>query len=319
MLVAAALVSSTPAVAGTTVLPIAISGMCAAVSMFETARIAAEPAASSASKAQAILGGAPSKLDLIRAQHDGFTTPSPMADTIAPGFDFRPLCGDPKPALIAAVQPIQPQQFVQPPQFFAPIAHDRPDIFGSVALRISATPLSTRWTIARAASLGTRQGPWASVIQSARHRDRAAQVAAVNSWVNARIRFVEDRNGYGRADHWASAAQSLRSRKGDCEDYAIAKMQMLKALGVADEDLYFVIARDLVRRADHALLVVRLDGRLVALDNETDRLLDAAQTNDYRPIFTYAGTQAWMHGYRAEPAGRSMQTASLTLASYRAN
>jgi len=327
-MVAALLMSSAPATAATTILPIAISSMCVAASMFEPTQAPADPLASSVSKAQTILGGAPSKLDLIRARHDGITSPAPQIDTLAAGFEtmpglgLRPFCGDPKPARVASVQMIQPlppvpsPQFVAPPQFVAAIAHDRPDIFGSVALKISTTPLSARWTAARSASLGTRHGPWAPVLQSVRRQDRPTQIAAINSWVNARIRFVDDRAGHGRADHWASAAQSLRSRTGDCEDYAIAKMQMLKALGVADEDLYFVIARDLVRHADHALLVVRLDGRLVVLDNETDRLLDAAQTNDYRPVFTYAGTQAWTHGYRAQPVARPMQTASLTMTGF---
>jgi predicted transglutaminase-like cysteine proteinase len=95
----------------------------------------------------------------------------------------------------------------------------------------------------------------------------------------------------------ASYAASLRGR-GDCEDYAIAKLQMLRAAGFADRDLYLVIAKDLVRRSDHALLVVRADGRLLVLDNGTDRILDAQDAGDYRPVLTYSATAAWTHGYR---------------------
>jgi len=322
---AAGSLSIAPATAGTAILPISISSMCATASIFAAGPESTEPAAPGISKAQAILGGAPSKLDLIKAQHIGVVDPTPA---IAAGSGFRTLCGAPSPMLIASVRTIPPAAFapppqfaqsaplVEPPQFVAPPIGDRPDIFGSVALKVSATPLGTRWAAARSMSLGTRRGPWAPVIRENRSQQRAEQVAAINSWVNARIRFVDDRARYGRADHWASAAQSLSSRQGDCEDYAIAKMQMLKALGMPDEDLYFVIARDLVRQADHALLVVRLDGKLVALDNETDRLLDAAQANDYRPVFTYAGTQAWTHGYRAQPVTRPLQTASLTMAGF---
>ena len=36
-----------------------------------------------------------------------------------------------------------------------------------------------------------------------------------------------------------------------------------------------MIVKDLVRRADHAVLVVRAGGHMYVLDNGTDRLLDA--------------------------------------------
>ena len=48
------------------------------------------------------------------------------------------------------------------------------------------------------------------------------------------------------------------------------------APGFADRDLYLVIVRDLVRRADHAVLVARAEGRMFVLDNGTDNLLDSA-------------------------------------------
>ena len=38
----------------------------------------------------------------------------------------------------------------------------------------------------------------------------------------------------------------MRRGRGDCEDYAIAKLQMLRAAGFEDRDLYLVIAKDLI-------------------------------------------------------------------------
>jgi len=98
------------------------------------------------------------------------------------------------------------------------------------------------------------------------------------------------------ADYWASARDTLRQRAGDCEDIAIAKMQLLAGLGVSRSDMYLTIARDLARNADHALLVVRLDDRYWLLDNATDRLLDASEAHDYRPIMSSIQT-AMLHGY----------------------
>jgi predicted transglutaminase-like cysteine proteinase len=189
----------------------------------------------------------------------------------------------------------------------------RPDVFGSVALAVGETPLDHRWNGVRSARVSGKAGPWSKLIQSQRGQSRGAQIVAVNSWVNGRISFVDDIKAVGVSDQWASAAQSLRRGRGDCEDYAIAKMQILASLGVDTSDMYLVIARDLVRQADHAVLVVRTDGQLLVLDNGTDRLVDARAAQDYRPIMSYSGNRSWLHGYPVEPRQNAapIQTASL--------
>jgi predicted transglutaminase-like cysteine proteinase len=87
---------------------------------------------------------------------------------------------------------------------------------------------------------------------------------------------------------------------------------MLRAAGIADNDLYLVVARDLVRRSDHALLVVRAGGRMLVLDNGTDTILNADDPGDYRPVLTFAASGAWTHGYRPRP--HSVAVAAATIA-----
>ena len=65
-----------------------------------------------------------------------------------------------------------------------------------------------------------------------------------------------------------------------------------------------MIAKDLVRRADHAVLVVRAGGHMFVLDNGTDRLLDSESVSDYRPVLTFAANGAWTHGYRVDSRHR---------------
>ena len=122
----------------------------------------------------------------------------------------------------------------------------------------------------------------------------------MNNWVNARIKFTEDRTEYGESDHWTNGADTIRRGRGDCEDYALAKMQLLRAIGFSANDMYLSIVKDLVRRADHAVLIVRSEGRFLVLDNNTNRLVDAYANQDYRPVFTYGATQSWTHGYSRE-------------------
>lgn len=169
----------------------------------------------------------------------------------------------------------------------------QPDIFGSVAMAVSRTPLDDKWAAAARSAPATVLS--ASLLRSARAAAGLRQVEMVNSWVNSRLRFVDDRQG---RDSWASASQSLQRGAGDCEDYAIAKMQLLEAAGFDRHAMFLVIARDLVRQADHAVLAVRVGSDLMVLDNMTDRVLPSSEVSDYRPIMSFNAYGRWTHGYR---------------------
>ena len=137
------------------------------------------------------------------------------------------------------------------------------------------------------------------------------QVEAINSWVNGQISYTDDIMLYRQNDFWASSRETMRRRKGDCEDFAILKMDMLAAMGIDRERMILVVARDLVRNADHAVLVVQLEDGPVILDNSTDRLLDGRLAHDYRPIMSFANNGKWLHGYAmaaAEPQPTPLPT-----------
>lgn len=178
-----------------------------------------------------------------------------------------------------------------------PIASDRPDVFNSVALPIGRTPLEARW---HRVEFGAPDAPASRFATTLQARDAMRRLEAVNLYVNSRVRFVEDRVQYGVEDRWSPAAETLSRGRGDCEDFAIAKLAMLRRAGFAERDLYLVIARDLVRRQDHAIAVARANGRLWVLDSGTDQLLDSADVQDYRPVMTFSGARSWTHGYRRE-------------------
>jgi predicted transglutaminase-like cysteine proteinase len=221
-------------------------------------------------------------------------SPSPLA--IMPRFD--PVETVPTAPPVTDWPTISPAVTVKPtpaPARYAPAVGGAPDLFGSEALRIGKTTLDAKWRAVADVRLG--KGPWSKLVASA-SGDAMQELATVNRWVNHQVSFADDAHG----DRWANAAQTLAQHRGDCEDYAIAKMQILRAMGFAENDLYLVIARDLVRRADHALLAVRVDDRFVVLDSGTDALLDGTVPQDYRPIFTFSGNRTWIHGYKAPPA-----------------
>ena len=174
---------------------------------------------------------------------------------------------------------------------------DRPDVFGSVALAVGATPLESRWAKVERKPIGSTAAAFVETLDGLTDIE---QLDAVNRFINARVEFTNDQRQFGAADLWLAAGETLRRGRGDCEDFAIAKLQMLRRAGFAEKDLYLVILRDLRRRADHAVLVARADGRLLVLDNGTNRIVDSDSIPDYRPILSFSGNRSWTHGYRRE-------------------
>jgi predicted transglutaminase-like cysteine proteinase len=175
----------------------------------------------------------------------------------------------------------------------------RPDLFGTVALQVGHTPLDARWRAVEHASVTGAPARFAAALKGV---SPAEQLRLVNRYVNSRVQYEDDQRRFGRADVWSSANETLRSGRGDCEDYAIAKLQLLRAAGFNEHDLYLSIVHDLVRRADHAVVVARAAGHMYVLDDGTNEVLDARIVSDYRPMLTFASYGEWTHGYRIEEA-----------------
>lgn len=186
-----------------------------------------------------------------------------------------------------------------------------PNVFGSTAMAIASTPLDAQWRRAGAAGSPGSLRQWTGGFSRPTGSNDAEVLGEVNRWVNARLTFTDDAPRAAQGDEWANADASLRRGRGDCEDYALAKMQLLSALGFDRERMYLVIVRDLARRADHAVLVVQTGGRFLVLDNMTDTLVDSNQISDYRPIMSYSARGRWLHGYERAPEGAPVQVAAL--------
>jgi predicted transglutaminase-like cysteine proteinase len=253
------------------------------------------------SKSAAILGGV-SALDRIRmeqalsvpSQQSGPTYLVRAAQTVGQtGSDLAPGSG-----------PMPCSRFALPsvPAFAAAPSTARPlsggdDFLQTRRLSVSRTAFDRQWNRVSRDTLSRRQVSGNAVLRGyLGARASEDMLSSVNAWANARIRFVEDKQLFGAADHWAGARTTLKLGAGDCEDIAITKLQLLAAMGVPRSDMYLTIARDLARRADHAVLVVRLDGRYWMLDNATDRLLDAGASYDYQPVLSFSEDRKWLHG-----------------------
>lgn len=124
-----------------------------------------------------------------------------------------------------------------------------------------------------------------AIASTARDRNGLARAGSVNRAVNMAVRPVEDQDQYGVEDFWAAPSTTFTSEAGDCEDYALAKLALLRMAGVAEADLRLVILRNLAASEDHAVAAMHLNGDWYLLDNRYLTLLKDAQLDGYKPLF----------------------------------
>ena len=150
-----------------------------------------------------------------------------------------------------------------------------------------------KWTGALGRSAIEGGGAWTSRLERLRDRNRRGQIEAVNRMVN-RATYQDDAVNYGLRDYWATPAE-LFTQGGDCEDYAFAKFQALRALGFSNRDLRLVVVYDLARDIPHAVLAVDLGGETLILDSQFNTIFAAARLRRYLPYYSVNEYGGWIH------------------------
>ena len=125
--------------------------------------------------------------------------------------------------------------------------------------------------------------------------ERLAELDAVNRHVNAVIEPVTDQELYGVPEWWA--VPSLRadgSGKGDCEDYALLKRQMLIKRGWPVSSVLMTVVRD-EKGEGHAVLTARTAQGDFVLDNKaTDVKLWSKTSYKFVMRQSYLNVKVWM-------------------------
>lgn len=177
-----------------------------------------------------------------------------------------------------------------------------PTLFGTAETKSDDISAFRKWTtvmrrfedeMGTSASKAPRIMQWRTEIRRLQNTSRLQQVEAVNDYIN-QVRYIEDKNAFGRSDYWATPIEFL-SRGGDCEDFAIAKYASLRALGFSSEQLRIAVVEDQVKKIHHAILIVYLEDGAYVLDNQDKALKPMRTVSRYKPIFSINSTHWWLH------------------------
>ncbi|MCW8835244.1 MAG: transglutaminase-like cysteine peptidase [Rhodospirillales bacterium] len=130
-------------------------------------------------------------------------------------------------------------------------------------------------------------------MNSLKGKDREAQIAAVNTYMNE-AKYITDPINWGVKDYWATPGEFM-AKFGDCEDYAIAKYISLKILGFDVDSLRVVAVKDMNLKVGHAILAVYEGGKILILDNQIKQVVDEGTIRHYVPVFSINEKFWWRH------------------------
>ncbi len=118
------------------------------------------------------------------------------------------------------------------------------------------------WAEHPAASENAKRA-WTTFIRRATALENHQKVDWVNSQINE-IAYIPDKANWGTSDFWATPLEFIE-RGGDCEDYAIAKYNLLREAGFPEDQMKIAVTKD------HAVLLVSDEGTWSVLDNRKKR------------------------------------------------
>ncbi len=199
---------------------------------------------------------------------------------------------------------LPPQQDVFPT---SPAIPQRLNLMGRVALPVSSTAFDARWkgVLARidtekskyhpgAAGLSPAANAWITELQTVRGKPELFQLNRVNTIVNE-TPYLSD-----TTDTWKTPLEFFAQR-GDCEDFAIAKMVSLKLLGFDESRMRLLAVHDTISGQAHAVLAVDLPDATYILDNQSQLVLkheDIKVSGQfvYQPLVALTREKSYLYG-----------------------
>ena len=152
-------------------------------------------------------------------------------------------------------------------------------------------------------------GEWRAAIDQAQGMPDEQKIVLVNDFFNTRIRWMEDPEAWGQKDYWATPLEVMGNRKGDCEDFAIAKYATLLLAGVDVNKMRITYVKARIGgpysdvHAAHMVLAYYptpgADPKI--LDNLVTQIQPASLRPDLTPVFGFNSNGLWVGG-QASPA-----------------
>ncbi|WP_110675427.1 transglutaminase-like cysteine peptidase [Salinicola sp. RZ23] len=172
-------------------------------------------------------------------------------------------------------------------------------LLGSAIAPAASAGSFTYWDDPSASAVTLTRAQFVAKAKRLQGRERLVYVNRVVN--NAARQQVE------KVDTWKGFDRLVSDGYGDCEDFAIAKYQILLQAGTPTSRLDFLAADDTLTPTYHAVLRYRQDdGSHLILDNLTLMMLPESKRTDLKPLVTFDRTHAaYFHDGAFKPVAPS--------------
>jgi predicted transglutaminase-like cysteine proteinase len=146
---------------------------------------------------------------------------------------------------------------------------------------------------------------WLSNLDDAKTLSLLDKANRVNDLVNNTVMYVTDSANHAQKEYWASGVETICVGRGDCEDFAIAKLYALQYLGVPESRMYALTVAfnpEVSEEISHAVLAVDTSAAnnwagCLVLDNMAGitNTLRTLEESGYKPAiaFNFDGVRRW--------------------------
>lgn len=135
------------------------------------------------------------------------------------------------------------------------------------------------------------------------HSQIRKALAQVNILVNSNIEYAYDITQYGVDDYWASPQEVVANGKGDCEDYAFLKRDILIKMGIPKER-FKIIHADVIESSSvaspmveqHIVLAYYRDEQSnnpIILDNMRTEVMYLRSRTDFHLNYVFDESTVW--------------------------
>lgn len=138
---------------------------------------------------------------------------------------------------------------------------------------------------------------WSNLITNNIDAPIDIKLQKVNLFFNRKIIYTDDIEAWKQSDYWATLLESLAKKKGDCEDFVIAKYFSLRNLNIPDTQLRLVYVKARIGGINSNITQAHMvlayyptaDAEPLILDNLISDIRPASRRNDLAPIFSFNG------------------------------